>query len=59
MFSVPTVGDVRLLDGDRPSTPVPDTTTPGTPNTAGAAPTAPAGKISPDPDADREEDDDE
>ena len=44
VLSVPQVGVVRLLDGFGPSTPVPDTTTPGTPNTAGAAPTAPAGK---------------
>lgn len=42
VLSVPMVGVVRLLDGDSPSTPVPDATTPGLTSTAGAAPTAPA-----------------
>ncbi|MEO0494472.1 MAG: G8 domain-containing protein [Actinomycetota bacterium] len=53
VLSVPMVGAVRLLDGDSPSTLVPDATTPGATTTAGAAPTAPAGQIVTAPAADR------
>ena len=49
VLSVPMVGAVRLLDGDSPSTPVPDASTPGATTTAGADTPAPAGQIVPAP----------